>query len=1282
MKWAMVQTSLEYPLPTDDEPFETFCLELFRTHLDAPLLQRYGRKGQKQHGVDLAGVMKGGLQVGVQCKARARNRMVSASDLDKEVTKAKLFRPKLDRFLLATTAPRDAALQSHAANLTRDHEQRGIFSVYVLAFEDLQDILRANHRLAVELCNLNTARASVALSEIHLHSTTINSIRSPAADIRLDQRSASEWIRAGHAEAAVDLLTRRKTEQWAILDDSERLALSKALANALLAAKRTSEASTEYFNASSLAADGDGSQTLAALSFYLSGDLKQARKHALRALKHNAADARAHMLKLRTEKVGKSFEVLLRQTPRPLRTEPEVAFALYERAAEVGHVAAAEEVVRAALAREHPWPPLMLALASILIEEQVSKLRASGVSKIEGATPRLEEAISTLSRLIEESRLHDPDGLTTEALVKRAVCYRILGRENSSTADIEAAYAQSSKSAKVAILYAEVLAVERNQLDRGIAVLDNVEATDPSQAAGVFLSELLRRRGAESDLEKALSILRRSSPFESLEPEEARVEAALLMTDLKFALEAPDTADAFRRWTTGLRLSKPSLALLEVDFLRRTREGARAIELASTALESEDESGPRSSRVRLARSLMNLGAPFEAFRAMRKLIGTESSARERGELLHCARSCGEDAFVLEFCAELRRHGTLEVECLGHEVETLLQYDEYLSAKGALQEYLALRPEDRIALVHLRWLALRHRWEDALLRRDDAILSAGDVPTVSIGAEVVDILRHSGRPEEALDYAYELWRKYPQEPQAHRALVSAVLLPGQQPLKLPEVEVVAPGMAVTYKELDTEATKLVVLETSENPRLELAEVSAQHEMARTLSGLRVGDKFELPGSGLTHRDAVVLSITDRRIHRAQESMLNWQSRFPSEAFLEPIPVASRPKDGEDKPDFSGIEHAARRLAERQDELESAYSTGHLPIGTLANVQQKSVFETIEYLAVNPSTKVLAAPGGSDDLAGALSALESGLPLVLDSTALATLSLLDQLDFLSDLKGSFFVLESTLAEIADLEHGLHSGEKEQSFLGYRGGRLVITQVDVGEFEERNRNLRRIRDFLGSHAQVIGGRDLALFSAGLRSRLSDVLPASSLQSIAAAAARGIAIWSDDRLAIDLAKHSGITVSHVWSHAVFSWGARNGALGTDTQALLAARLLKFGYTFTSINAGLILTALSAIRWDLSSDDAQALFRQFSDPSWTPLTAQLVLAETLEGIWRQAATVELARDATRALLLNFAQRADHRSILRRFAGQAGSSLDLWPARAQAYREYLLHYLQHGAFLV
>src|SRR5690606_34626187 len=137
-------------------------------------------------------------------------------------------------------------------------------------------------------------------------------------------------------------------------------------------------------------------------------------------------------------------------------------------------------------------------------------------------------------------------------------------------------------------------------------------------------------------------------PFESLEPEEARVEAALLMTDLKFALEAPDTADAFRRWTTGLRLSKPSLALLEVDFLRRTREGARAIELASTALESEDESGPRSSRVRLARSLMNLGAPFEAFRAMRKLIGTESSARERGELLHCARSCGEDAFVLEF----------------------------------------------------------------------------------------------------------------------------------------------------------------------------------------------------------------------------------------------------------------------------------------------------------------------------------------------------------------------------------------------------------------------------------------------------------------------------------------------------------------------------------------------------------------------------------------------------------------------------------------------------------
>lgn len=124
--------------PNDATAFESLCLDLWKDIWQDSGAQKHGRRGQKQDGVDIFGREKHKL-VGVQCKQKDGHlwAKVTEAELEAEVEAARRFRPKLARFILATTAPRDAALQRKANQLTEQHRQQKLFSVEVWAWEDI-----------------------------------------------------------------------------------------------------------------------------------------------------------------------------------------------------------------------------------------------------------------------------------------------------------------------------------------------------------------------------------------------------------------------------------------------------------------------------------------------------------------------------------------------------------------------------------------------------------------------------------------------------------------------------------------------------------------------------------------------------------------------------------------------------------------------------------------------------------------------------------------------------------------------------------------------------------------------------------------------------------------------------------------------------------------------------------------------------------------------------------------------------------------------------------------
>jgi len=159
-----------FPLK-DDEEFENLCLVLWKRLLGDPNAQLNGRRGQRQHGVDLFGRKAETLDwVGVQCKVRSDGG-VTESEIISDVEKAKHFNPRLSELIFATTAPRDEKLQAFARTLTEQNLKTGSFAVHIYAWDDIQ--LELSEERNLDICRrfyddffINYENLGIAISRV------------------------------------------------------------------------------------------------------------------------------------------------------------------------------------------------------------------------------------------------------------------------------------------------------------------------------------------------------------------------------------------------------------------------------------------------------------------------------------------------------------------------------------------------------------------------------------------------------------------------------------------------------------------------------------------------------------------------------------------------------------------------------------------------------------------------------------------------------------------------------------------------------------------------------------------------------------------------------------------------------------------------------------------------------------------------------------------------------------------------------------------------------------
>lgn len=108
----------------------------------SPNLQRNGRKGQKQAGVDIYGVDEIGRPVAIQCKNFAKAPKLAL--IHKEIANAEAFKGRLVTLFIATSADHDSMLQQEVRLLSEARVASGKFAVAMIFWDEIVDGLQLN----------------------------------------------------------------------------------------------------------------------------------------------------------------------------------------------------------------------------------------------------------------------------------------------------------------------------------------------------------------------------------------------------------------------------------------------------------------------------------------------------------------------------------------------------------------------------------------------------------------------------------------------------------------------------------------------------------------------------------------------------------------------------------------------------------------------------------------------------------------------------------------------------------------------------------------------------------------------------------------------------------------------------------------------------------------------------------------------------------------------------------------------------------------------------------
>ena len=1215
--------------PANEADFERLCLRVLKAYWSCPTLELYGRRGERQQGIDIID-MSGAVPLrAAQCKLYDPRNTLPPADIKREVQAATTFAFPLGIYALCTTARVSTEAQQTILAINQEHREKGLFTVELFTWDRLDELLeefptirdgvyRTLSGEAVRHFEAGLADISVQLTNLGERTT---SETADALHTEIDE--ARDLVRSGESQVARLLLQRLRTRKWDRMDARQRYRVLANIGAAYLSERDFSQAAQCFIEAATFQPDDSQAAENEALGYYISMLAEQAFAAITRVREKFPHAPRVNAYWITTAPPTDTRAQIEQGLDAADLSTPEAMAALSGRALSEYDFEVSEQLATRAIELRPEWsfPQFLKIRASahrIMLSRSLPPSRQ--VNAFRSVLQPLTQAIDAA---IKE---HDLT-MQTLCLLERFQTHLVLNELSDAEADLLSAKAISPDDVSVKRAVAE-FRLRSNDPDHAISQLRDIDSKDRPDVA-LLLAEALRKRGASADIGEAIDLLRKlvESPNRTL-PDGREYVASVLLQLLSQSNrwhECEQVCDTLL--SRGVSPALVSAFRARNAFLQNSIDSANRL-MGEAASLLRENAAPAEVRW-IAQNLSELGRHAEALPLWQRIATVLELTNDTKNLLDSAMRLGRDDLILETCSALRANGVFDQDLILYEVHTLEQYD-VKAAVAALQEYLQEHPDDILAKLRLSVIGLNWNRPDIVDARPGMMPTVTDV-SVQNGRAAIQVMKMGGYPNEALAYAYELLRFHFNNADAHRAYTFN-LLPFEPRPNVPEFTEIQEGCAVCYVEDDETQERWMIIEDAPDPDILRLEYRPDHQLSQEMKGKKVGDKVILSTGTMGNRSGIIKSIISKYVFRYQDSMHNWQIRFPDAPGLESVKVMRKNKEGKEEFDPTPLILSMERLAGNLQRLKEHYAASPIPIHLFGQARGKGTIQTTLYLAQEADTEVYCCVGVDDERRNALAALDITGTWIIESSALATIFLLDLESDLAALPVSLVLSQGTMADFDEMLQEDTRYQGEGGVLVKQGAGIALIPQTPSERAERVRLFTERINKVKTASSIVGCVELAKLDKQHREVMIKALGEGGAESVVLAAKPGHLLWTDDLRLSGFAKTEH-GVKSAWTQAVLLWASQRGYISEQTFVRSTARLVGYGYSFTSPNLASLVAGAELAEWDQARWPFSKALGQLGTESIQLRDAAVLSLSFLERVYRETILDERRRAITVALM-------------------------------------------------
>lgn len=1244
--------SFRYPHPDNETHFEKFCLAFLKRHWGNPNLELYAHRGEKQHGVDIVDPTSRKPFQAAQCKHYNPLETLPPEDIRAEVTKALGFPKRLEHYAILTTAKISGQAQNAVISLNEQHREAGLFLVELFSWDKLQDLLDDYPGLETHLTALTNAHLIQFNDGIERVGARLDSIEAVATrsdnDHEIDR--ALSYFDSHNYPVALAQLGQIRKHRWESLQPEQRYRVQTGLANVHLAQGEDREAGKLLVTGRAILPDSERARINEVIGYEMLGEKEKARQLASDLRSVYPLSSKLLACWIRTAEPSVVLADLLPHLEPTVADDAEVNLAMALHAMAAADYENAELYARRATQATTTWVGPYVLLGHAILQGQVIASRTTYWMDRPRCDPaRLQDSVAALDKALAMARSQSVTHLVVETLVYRASAKFLLGQDDEADDDFAEAHRTAPDHPGVLLRYAQHLH-HRKDPHQAIRLLRRLIQLTGAIEAKHHLVAILFERDETGDQREAIGLLRQlvvpkeSRPTNTLGLIDER-EVALMFHDalhgLADGLIAARQYDQLEEIISALSPSDyPETALAttwsKLHFARGNRD--ESLRLLSIALPLVDESTSRVELRSLAIHLMVMERHSDALPLWERLNRPGEFTNDLRHLIRCAERLDRPDVVLSVCKDLRNSGVEDPWLIQKELDVLLTID--------VEQAIALLKDDLVKHPDRSELRLRLTQIGLQLDRHDLIdctpesLPVVEIVTAAGGAITVEVLKAVGYPNEALDYAYRLYRRYRDEPMANMALFSAVFAFGTHSPEIPDFSEAECGCAVGYVELTGEEGWFII-EDAVDPNRSFGEFAPADSLSKAALGKRVGEEFELTTIFGHPRTATIRELRSKFAYRAWQIAHTWPLRFRDYPWLGSYQVIRRDAvTGEEKPDLSAFEAIADQAEERRKNAEKTYRESHIPIHVFANNLGANDFEAMFHAAFRPDLEVRACLDPAAEYAAVAGAMQAGHDLVIDITALATLAICGEERILERRPNKLLVSLNTVLHLQLILGELAPrGRCVGRFVkGLRGYGIVPNDDELTEGQGRLR--KEFVDLVLSKTTVVPCHDLIYIDPDKRNTLSTVFGQHALESIVIAAQPGRILWTDDSALAAIAR-SEFGTRCIWTQAATEHGATLGYFPMEDLYTLTAKLIGCRYAAVVFNERVVNRAASLAEWNPNYWPFAQMLDQFSNPGIAIGEAGRLALSLIEALYRETIFPPLRQRVLVALAERLMKRVD-----------------------------------------